>query len=494
MNEAGKHKGHFSERLPGHKPDKDLWAGIAGGLEGGSLKSLSERLPVHKPAKSIWGAIAKNIPVPWYSIRSIYFRSTLAVILILLLGFFLPKFTGENFDDQTTSNQTIINKPKATESIVSGEDIPPQAKELPEASIEKKGISEKQNDQENSQIERTPIASEKQVSEPALVNPYKIDDDNVESLADVNVEEDHAAENAEVEDFESEMSNVYSVAEVNDDRMLAAIPPKFLYARPLAIHNSSSPGVFVGSGNQYRSYSKDICYEAGVFAQPSFIHNISTINDDWYLSPGFGFSLAMINKKLILETGLSYMKMEFEDKVEIDYYALVFMGTVINTENYEWEEYVNEEGDTLARQIYTVELIDVYDSTFVEEEKNDLVKLSGVTIPFTVGYRFSDNGRFYFDLKTGLDMMIITGKVIPGNPEPVENIKVVDVQNSLADKYSVKWKYHLALGAGFRAGDKLSVYAEPALWWYPEGIRKKGSNEMKNPFEAGLKFGLRWAF
>jgi len=494
MNEAGTNKGHFSERLPGHKPDRDLWAGIAGGLDGGPLKLLSERLPVRKPAKNLWGAIAKSMPVPWYSFRSIYFRSALAVMLLMLLVFFLPEFTGENFDNQTTSNQTIINKPKASESVNSGQAAQPRTQVLPKASTKIIGISKKQNDQEKSQTEKIPTETKKQEVTPALVNPYKNDDDKEENLTGVIVEEEQAAENLKDDDVESKALSIYSKPVINDEGMLAALPPKLLYASPLAVHNSGSPGVFVGSGNQYRSYSKDIRYEAGIFAQPSFIHNISTINDDWYLSPGLGFSLAMINKKFILETGLSYMKMEFEDKVEIDYYAFVFMGTVINTENYEWEEYVNEEGDTLARQIYTVELIDVYDSTFVEEEKNDLVKLSGVTIPLTVGYRFSDNGRFYFDLKTGLDMMIITGKVIPGNPEPVENIKVVDVQNTLADKYSVKWKYHLALGAGFRATENIAVYAEPTLWWYPEGIRKKESNEIKNPFEAGLRLGLRWAF
>lgn len=494
MNEAGKNKGHFSERLPGYKPDRDLWSGIAVGLESSPPMSLSERLPLRKPAKSLWGAIAKNIPVPWYSFRSIYFRVPLAVMLLLLLVFLLPEFRGKDFYDQTTSNQNIINKPKTSESLNSAQVTQPQTQELPEVSTKERAITDKQTDKEDSQIVIAPIENEKQENAPALLNPYKIVDDKEENLTGVMVEEDQVAQNTKSDDVESKLSGVLSKPTINDNRILAALPSKLLYASPLTVSNSSFPGVFVGSGNQYRNYSKDIRYEAGIFAQPSFIHNISTINDDWYLSPGFGFSLAMINKKFILETGLSYMKMEFEDKVEIDYYAFVFMGTVINTENYEWVEYVNEEGDTLARQIYTVELIDVYDSTFVEEEKNDLVKLSGVTIPLTVGYRLSDNGRFFYDLKSGLDMMIITGKVIPGNPEPVENIKVVDVQNSLADKYSVKWKYHLAFGAGFKATENLSIYAEPTLWWYPEGIRKKESYEIKNPFEAGLKIGLRWVF
>lgn len=494
MNEAGKHKGHFSERLPGHKPDRDLWAGIAESLDRAGIQPLAERLPLRKPDAGLWAAIAGKLPVPWYSFRSIYFRGALAVMLLMLLLFLIPEFTGDNFENQTIPNQTIINKPKAPESINSGQATQPQAPEFSEVSTENAGISTKQNDQEKPQTEMVSVATEKQENEPALVNPYKNVDNKEEKLTDVIVEEEHPVQNTKAKDFEGKVPDVSSKPEINDDGMLATLPPKLLYASPLAVHKSGSPGVFVGSGNQYRSYLRDITYEAGIYAQPSFIHNISTINDDWYLSPGLGFSLAMINKKFILETGLSYMKMEFEDKVEIDYYAFVFMGTVISTENYEWEEYVNEEGDTIARQIFTVELIDVYDSTFVEEEKNDVVKLSGATIPLTAGYRFSDNGRFYFDLKSGLDLMIITGKVISGKPEPVENIKVVDVQNSLADTYSVKWKYHLALGAGFRAGEKLSVYAEPGLWWYPEGIRKKESNEIKNPFEAGVKIGLRWAF
>lgn len=494
MKAAGKHKGHFSERLPGHKPERDLWAGISGGLESATFKSLSERLPVHQAAKSSWAVIAKSIPVPWYSFRSIYFRGTLAVMLLLLLVFFIPEFTGENSEKQTTPIQSIIKNPKASESKISGQAVQPQAIGLSEASTENIGIAKKQTIKENSQAIIAPVVPVKQKSAPVLENPYKSADDKVDNLTGVIVEEDQATHKANADDFESKASNVYSVPEINDDKTLAIIPSKALFASPITVRNSNSPSVFSGSGNQYRSYSRDIRFEAGVFVQPSFIHNISTIKENWHYNPSLGFSLAMINKKFILETGLSYMQMEFEDKVEIDYYAFVFMGTVLSTGNYEWEEYVNDQGDTLARQIYTVELIDVYDSAFVAEEKNDLVKLSAVTIPLTAGYRFSDNGRYCFDVKTGLDLMVITGRVIPGNPEPTENIKVVEVKNSLADKYSVRWKYHFSLAAAYRATENIAVYAEPSLWWYPEGIRNAETNAMKNPFEAGMKIGLRWEF
>ncbi len=473
MNEAGKHKGHFSERLPGHKPDRDLWAGIAGDLKSSPAKSLTDQLPIHKPAKSLWRSIVNSFPVPWYSFRSIYFRSALGVLVVMLLIYFIPDFTGENLDTQTTPDKAIAKKPKASESEMSGHAMQPKAIEFSETLTENEGLAEKQTDKVASKILTPIVKTAKQENTPVLVNPYNSVDAEVEKPVDVIVGNGQTGNNKKADDFEMEVLNVSSKAEKNEDRILPAISSKLLHSNPLSVQNLRTPTMFFGSGNQYRSYRKDIQYETGIFAQPSFIHNISTINDDWYLSPGLGFSLAMINKKFILETGLSYMQMEFEDKVEIDYYAFVFIGTVISTENYEWEEYVNEQGDTLARQIYSVELIDVYDSTFVEEEKNDLVKLSGVTIPLTVGYRFSDNGRFFCDLKTGLDMMIITGKVIPGNPEPIENIKVVDVKNSLADKYSVRWKYHLALGAGLRATERMAIYAEPTLWWYPEGIRNK---------------------
>jgi len=493
MNEAAKHKGHFSERLPGHNPDRDLWVGIAGGLESGLPKSLTEDLPIHKPAKSLWGSIARSLPVPWYSFRSIYFRSALGVLLIMLLIFLIPDFTGENLEIQTTLNKTIVENPGASEDVVSVKANQPRTFKLSETLTEIEEPAEKHNNKAATKIEIISGETAKQENTPVLVNPYLGVDGEAEKPFDVIIEGEQVAQNTEAVDFDYEAQSISSNLIKNEDKELPKSSSKLLKANPLTIHNSRVPKAFSGSGNQYRSYRKDINYEAGIFAQPSFIHNISTINDNWYLSPGLGFSLAMVNKKFILETGMSYMQMEFEDKVEIDYYAFVFMGTVINTES-EWEEYVNDQGDTLLRQIYTVQLIDVYDSAFVEEEKNDVVKLSGVTIPLTVGYRFSDNGRFFYDLKAGLDMMIITGRVIPGNPTPVDSIRVLDVKNSLADKYSVRWKYHISLGVGFRATERMAIYAEPTLWWYPEGIRNKETNTIKNPFEAGIRIGLRWGF
>jgi hypothetical protein len=90
-------------------------------------------------------------------------------------------------------------------------------------------------------------------------------------------------------------------------------------------------------------------------------------------------------------------------------------------------------------------------------------------------------------------MMIITGRIIPGNPEQ-EGIEMLEVRNSLAGKYSMKWKYHLSVGAGLRINEKMSLYAEPTLWWYPDGVRNGETQEIKNPFEAGVKMGLRWSF
>jgi hypothetical protein len=58
----------------------------------------------------------------------------------------------------------------------------------------------------------------------------------------------------------------------------------------------------------------------------------------------------------------------------------------------------------------------------------------------------------------------------------------------------VKWKYHLSVGAGYRATEHMSIFAEPTLWWYPDGVRIKDHTQAQKPLELGLRLGLKWAF
>lgn len=481
MNRAEEHKKPLSERLPKHRPARDLWPGIESGLGAAGSAPLGDRLPVHRPARNLWPLISRRIAVPWYSPRSPYFRGGAALLVIVALMFFLlnrgtdesrmspptPSFA-EKSPSQYSQPGQVPADPKIHQDDVAGENIPViHPEKIPIVHPEKS-----QPSPEKSTLPLT-AKSESSLGETGDVQQEIRNTDVVTAIPATSAKQ--------------ESTDVISAPEP----MIHTMPAITFFNQEKYRKKTYQALDLRHKKTNYPDFRKEISLEAGIYFQPGYIKNISTINNDWHYSPGLGVSLTMVQRRFLLETGISTQKSEFEDKIDIDYFAYVFLGTVINTEAHE-EEFVNNQGDTLSRTIYSVELIDVYDSAFVEEEKNDVVKLSTACIPITAGYRISDRGRYFLDVKAGLDLLIVTGRVIPGNPGPTENIKVTDVRNSLAGKYSVKWKYHLALGAGFRVSERFSLYAEPTLWWYPEGIRNQETRELKNPFEAAMKLGLKW--
>lgn len=189
---------------------------------------------------------------------------------------------------------------------------------------------------------------------------------------------------------------------------------------------------------------------------------------------------------------MSYSRFSFDDRIEVEYFEAVFLGTLITADKWVTEEYIDDDGMPQTRKKYIVELVDIYDTTFVEQVKDDLVRLSMATIPLTFGYRLNDNGRMFYDLKTGIDLMIMNGDVIPGNWQTPTIAEHIEFHHSFVGKYSLKWKYHLALGIGYRTNERMSVYAAPSVWWYPDKIQHKESKTFKNPFEAGLQLGVKW--
>ncbi len=483
MSEVNKHKSDFADRLPKHSPGKDLWPGIAQSLNAGSA-SLTDRLPKHKPAGNLWPMISRKLPVPWYSLRSKYMRSGLAGLLIILLLIFWNYGNQDHIKNGDTQQNVLDEKIQKVNSpiveISNETAVTPSEKEKPDKTPPlESGLEEiiPENDVVDRSEEQAQFF-EKSADEIVETNFPE----TAESVAKVIAKTLPGLENTEA-NITPESTDFTSLPKLNSVTF-------FDRAGKFSGH-SKSPQRLASSGRKL-FFAKEVDFEAGIYFQPSMIKDISTIHNDWVFSPGFGASIGMVQNKFLLETGVSQSRVEFEDKIEVDYFAIVFLGTVI-TPSQQIEEYVNEAGDTLTQVIYSVEVIDVYDSVFVEDEKNDIVKLSTTTIPLTAGYRIYDHGNKYLDLKTGLDMMIVTGRVIPGNPEQ-ENIRVTDVRNSIASKYSLKWKYHISLGAGLRISERMAWYVEPSLWWYPDGIRNGETLEIKHPFEAGLKLGLKWTF
>nr|NQU91054.1 outer membrane beta-barrel protein [Bacteroidota bacterium] len=235
-------------------------------------------------------------------------------------------------------------------------------------------------------------------------------------------------------------------------------------------------------------------FELGLFIKPVFVKDFSPTSTQWIAGEAAGITVSMISSRFLLETGFTYSRLEFDDEIDIRYYSYQFLGSVISFENYEVIEYVDEQGDTITENRYHPELVDLYDSTFQETEKPDRIKLSRIEIPLIVGYRIKESGRYFMDVKTGLELSVISSMKMSGGQTIDGDTRIVAIDSQLPDKYSVKWKYHLSLGVGLRIGEKLSLYGEPTMLWYLEPMRNVGSGEMIKPFEVGVKVGIRWAF
>lgn len=471
MKQAAGNKRKLSDRLPQHKPNSGVWTGIEEALAGKAAGGLHGKLPLHRPDAGLWTKISQSLPQPWYATHRNYLW-VLAMALLLLPGWLF------NFALRPNPQEINSTTSPALELIVEKKEpqhyAPEPSDGLP--------INEKSLD--------SPIINESENNTPAKLHPEKTPD---------IVKNAPAADTDQPQSGTSQPSNPYLENHTLDSPTenqiaLTILPAINHFGLPAKNDNFHRPVIRHHNGYKSVAPHDKLFYEIGLYLQPTLIRNISTVNEEWNYSTAAGISVALHFDNLILESGVSYRELAFDDKIAWDYYHFEFVGTLINTEHYVVENYISELGDSLVRRVYQIEIVDVYDSLYVEEEKNDRIKLSAINVPLTVGYRLRDNGNFYFDLKTGLDMMVVTGKVVPGKPGSPDDIKYFETQNNLMDKYNVKWKYHLALGVGYRAGRSLAVHAEPSLWWYPEGIRNSRDQSTKNPFEIGLKLGVRWTF
>jgi hypothetical protein len=472
MKQAAEHNRKLSNRLPRHKPDRDVWAGIEGALPGSAAGGLPGKLPVHRPDAGLWTKINQSLPRPWYATYRNYLRA-LAVVLLLLSGWFF------NFALRPDQQEINSTKPSALELAF-------EKKELQQSVT---GLTDGLPVQRKSKI--SPISNESENQTSAELQPEK-------TLSVVKIDQTSETEN--LQSGTSQLSNptlknsTFDKPTEKADQITLHVLPARQFDLSAENSNIKSPKIRKQNGFGFSNAPGKLLFEAGIYVQPTLIQNISTVNDDRNYSTAVGISVAMHIDNLILESGVSYRELAFDDKIAWDYYHFEFVGTLINTEHFVLENYISEQGDSLVRRVYQIELVDVYDSLYVEEENSDRIKLSAINLPLTLGYRLRDNGNFYFDLKTGLDMMIVTGKVVPGKPGSLDDIKYLETQNSLMEKYNVKWKYHLALGVGYRVGRSLALHAEPSLWGYPVGIRNNSDHSTKNPFEVALKLGLRWTF
>lgn len=466
----GKHRGNLSGRMPHHKPDKRLWGRIESGMEGIPGPVWPDNLPQHKAEPGLWNAIGKQLPAPWYSWKNPYSRGAVVVILLLTTSILFVGREKENPTETTLENSQIQNQldNNAVHKMFENE------------YVLQKDISEGHNypQQRSPQIAASAPANKSETlrsGETSVFGPKAISSGT--TLMKTNKNEEKTIQQDKMN------------SEANFVTQLPSRMPKLAVSSNNDKHRKPMKK---GSHGSSAVLSNKTSFEVGLHLQPGYIKNISSNNDSWYPTSSIGLSLAFRKNRLLMETGIKYSQVEYDDQLQIDYFEYQFLGTVISTERYTIENYIDENGQPQTRKNYIVELIDLYDSTLQEEKQIGHVKMAGVELPLSIGYRLAGGGRFYADIKTGFDLMVITQVSISHESPGGEITRLLDVQNNLPDKYNVKWKYHLAMGFGYRMGEKLFLLLQPTARWHLEGMSTRGTGEYKKPFEVGLQFGLRW--
>ncbi len=471
MKMEGNNRPPLSERLPFRKPDRDVWLGIESELNHPTTP-LGRKLPAHQPDADLWQKISGNLSATPLHRKNILVKSILAVLLLLLLFLSWMYFPENQYMEDTFSD-----KAKKSAGSVNPETIGSTLQNPNEAVSEEISSIEITLNQKLTENNKKGVSTAVPSAKSAALNDFG----------------HHLAEEPQLKMVMEEQPGVDQFptsanpgSETSGFIVLNPIFPNNLNLNSKKLNPSKR-----GSFSKY-PISKNVHWEVGGYFQTSWIQNISSINNNWYYKPELGISVGVRSKRFLFETGMSVSRFSFEDRIELEYFEAVFLGTLITADKWVLEEYFDEDGMPQTRQKFIVELIDIYDTTFVEQAKDDRVRLSVAAVPLTFGYRFGDNGKMFYDLKTGIDLMIIDGDVIPGNWHTLVMAEQIEFHHSFVEKYSLKWKYRLALEIGYRTNERMSVYAAPSVWWFPDGIQQKESDTFKNPFETGLRIGVKW--
>jgi hypothetical protein len=435
MNEEMKNTKHYSERLPLHRPHKSLWPKITEDLGGAEdvigSSGFAVKLPLQKPDVTLWDKIESTLPLPWYSSGAVKWTSLLVFVFLIGTTFYFDDFAR---DKKISETEATIQNTNA-EPIIS--------------------VSEKssRSDDEISRLNSADIVNKVKTA-PAGNKYNSCAAQKVEVQIASNapaplkyVDEKVGIATGNEGDYQNLQSGNYT-----PEKMPGIIQP--IHPIFFTPDNTSTKITSVKTGSRQNdlitedgfSASHDLLVtEFGFFVQPFFTKNLSSINNFWTAGKAVGASLTLRKSNILFETGLIYSQIEFEDNFDLQYYSFESLGSITSFENYDDIEFVDEEGDTIVERRYYPEFVEIFDSTYQEAEKPDMIKLTKIGLPLTVGYTIYRHGRLFADLKTGLELSVITRKLMPGNLLNDEYTRLLAIKNDQPDSYSVQWKYNLSL-------------------------------------------------
>lgn len=469
MKKENTNKEHLLGKLPVHRPKAAVWQKIERDLEASSqnpvFPGLMKKMPLHTPPPNVWKSIEKSLNQDKPKILKIARGVATGVLLLLFIllvlnvekWFYSGKdLISDNLPGEVQLSDTIAasTNPTADKPAITGANV------LPESRINTL-IAEKDD---NSEIEGIIVSSNT--------------DQEIENLeSSISEKKEENTFSGKADEAQNFLFNPITPIE---------IPEKQLSFRAFPVTTPSTPEKREGRTSGQREF----IYETGIFIQPFYAKNVSTISGELVSGRAAGISFAARNSRILLETGFIFSEIKFTSDFDLKYYSYQYLGPIVCLENFHEIQEVNEEGDTIITRQYYPEVIELYDSTFNETEKPDKVTISKIEIPFLLGTRLIENGKFFTDVKAGLEMAVISKRIFHVNIGLDQNTRLVAIETNQPETFTVKWKYNLALRIGYRLNEKISVFAEPFYAKYLDQMQKPDGSMYPKPEEAGIKFGI----
>lgn len=476
MNWDKNNRTQFSNALPVHRPDEGLWQRIekdlnATGANPVSAK-LSNKLPTHSPSPETWKNIEKQLLSKPNTSQKILRVGLAGILLLFVTLFFVLVF--QNKDENPSD---IIDNP-GQQLISEKQDKNVQSTLQPaEKSL---NFSEEKSSKLNDNGSFIEKPDDGKIGETEKPNE-KLND------AAVIFNEEANTYTGFKQDEHAEFDKRYStggLSNILEKQHISEIKSSF----DDGLKGDLKPGKIESS------FQKPFVTEIGLFVQPFYTKNVSSLSSEWIRGSAAGLVFSVRNSQLLFDAGMVFSQIEFEDNLEIKYYSYQYLGFVVSLEGFEEIEEVNEYGDTVITRQYYPEVIEFYDSTYKETEKPDRVKISKIGIPLGIGYRLYESSRVSADVKAGLEMSVVSKKVVSANPDFPEKARLLTIENNQPDTYTVKWKYNLSFRFGYRLGNRWSVFAEPFYSKYMEQMQKQDGTSYPKPEETGVKIGLSFGY
>lgn len=188
------------------------------------------------------------------------------------------------------------------------------------------------------------------------------------------------------------------------------------------------------------------------------------------------------NNNVIFQTGLGLSQITDAGQQKIEFNK--YHGSYEHVHNVIFDSVGN---DLVAT--YITETVHVYDSLNYISISPTERRFTYLHFPVLVGY-YKEINRFKWFVKTGPSLLLKMGEHIPDASALDDQVKILNINNSLPGKIHVNWQFAISAGASYKLGNKVSLSVEPVFKYYLRSDYEKNTMSTRHPYSLGLKTGL----